>query len=529
MKCYYCDTEIGKGVLCPHCRADNTPYIMIMRESNRLYNEGLSLAKIRDLSGATDRLIRSLRLYKYNKNARNLLGLVYFETGETVMAIDEWVISKNLSPENNDADRYLHSIEYGQGMVEQLDRTNKKYNLALSYAKEGKLDLAEIQLRRVIGSTPKMVRARQLLSLLYIQDGNFEGALKELNATIKIDASNPVTIKYLQEVREKVAERNKDKKNNKKSETLYIQDGNDTVLMPRQSFISVLDSSKGGILNVVIGAVIGLLIAIFLIVPTVRQNENNTNANALVSANQTAKNSETNIATLQKEVEDLNSKLENYEGKGDIKTSYEKIIEAQNFVNAGDMDSAKASLSLANRDIIDANGQAQFDALSATINAAENAKAYDEGVKAEFSGDYAAAITNLLSVVQVDETYAEYQAMYNLAYSYEKTGDNGNAINYYNKVAEAVGNKSLGRRAKRRSGTLQSGGTNKDENLNSNSTSTKRNTANDTFQQPTAMPSQTDATQSDADQSAQDQPANDQTGQDQAADAAQQNADQAAQ
>lgn len=463
MKCYRCGAEIEKGVLCPKCGTDNTPYIMILRESNRLYNEGLSLAQIRDLSGATDRLVRSLRLNKYNTKARNLLGLVYFETGETVMAIDEWVISKNLSPDDNDSDRYLHSIEYGQGMVEQLDRINKKYNLALSYAKEGKLDLAEIQLRRVIGSNPKMIRSRQLLSLLYIQDGNFEGALKELNAAIKIDASNPVTIKYLREVREKVAEKNKDKKSNKKSETLYIQDGNDTVLMPRQSFISVLDSSKGGILNVIIGAVIGLLIAIFLIVPTVRQNENNTNANALVSANQDAKNSETNISTLQKQVDDLNAKLENYEGKGDIKTSYEKLIEAQNFVTAGDMDSAKASLSQVNRDLLEANGQSIFDTLSASVNAAENEKAYSDGVKALNSKDYASAITSLLSVVQTDETYAEYQAMYDLAYAYEKSGDNENAINYYNKVAEN-NKKKLGRRAKKRSETLASGGTNDDEN-----------------------------------------------------------------
>lgn len=497
MKCYRCGAEIEKGVLCPDCGVDNTPYIMILNESNRLYNEGLSLAQIRDLSGATDRLNRSLRLNKYNTQARNLLGLVYFETGETVMAIDEWVISKNLEPDDNDADRYLHDIEYGQGMVEQLDRINKKYNLALSYAKDGKLDLAEIQLRRVIGSNPKMVRSRQLLSLLYIQDGNFEGALKELNAAIRIDASNPVTIKYLHEVRDKVAEKNKDKKNNKKkSETLYIQDGNDTVLMPRQSFIAVLDSSKGGILNVVIGAVIGLLIAIFLIVPTVRQNENNTNANALVSANQNAKNSETNISTLQKQVDDLQAKLDNYEGKGDIKTSYEKIIEAQNFVNAGDMDSAKTSLSQANRDIIDANGQAQYDALSATINAAENEKAYNDGVKAVTSGDYATAVTDLLSVVQTDETYAEYQAMYDLAYAYEKTGDNENAINYYNKVTEAVGGKSLGRRAKKRSETLQSGGTNEDENPNAASTTTKKKQTTDTTQQTTDTTQQTtDTTQ----------------------------------
>lgn len=478
MECYNCGHEIEKGVVCPACRADNTPYIMIMRESDRLYNEGLSLAKIRDLSGAIDRLNRSLKLNKYNIVARNLLGLVYFETGETVMAIDEWVISKNLWPEDNDSDRYLHSIEYGKGMVEQLDRINKKYNLALSYCKEGNRDLAEIQLRRVIGSNPKMVRARQLLALLYIEDKNFEGAQKELNAAIKIDASNPITIRYQHEVREQIKERNANKKK-KQKDPVYIQDGNDTVLLPRQSFIAALDSSKGGILNVIIGAVVGLLVSIFLIVPTVRQSSNNTNANALINANQNVKNNETNIVTLQSEVDELNEKLSNYEGKGDIKTSYEKLIEAQNYALNNDIENESVALATVNRDLLDANGQAIYDNLSLAVTAANNEKAYSDGLSALSSNDYASAITNLLSVVTADENYADGNAMYELAYAYEKNGENENAINYYNKVAEAYANKKLGRRAKKRSETLSNGGTNSDENVTTVTQNTNTETSTD--------------------------------------------------
>ena len=39
---------------------------------------------------------RSLKFNKLNIQARNLLGLVYFETGEAVAALSEWVISKIL-------------------------------------------------------------------------------------------------------------------------------------------------------------------------------------------------------------------------------------------------------------------------------------------------------------------------------------------------------------------------------------------------------------------------------------------------
>ena len=46
--------------------------------------QGLDKAQIRDLSGAIDLLKRSLKFNKLNVQARTLLGLVYFETGEDV-------------------------------------------------------------------------------------------------------------------------------------------------------------------------------------------------------------------------------------------------------------------------------------------------------------------------------------------------------------------------------------------------------------------------------------------------------------
>ena len=43
------------------------------------YNDGLKKAKIRDLTGALASLKKSIRFDKYNKDARNLLGLVTME------------------------------------------------------------------------------------------------------------------------------------------------------------------------------------------------------------------------------------------------------------------------------------------------------------------------------------------------------------------------------------------------------------------------------------------------------------------
>ena len=101
MKCMICNTQLNSSSYCPGCGCNVTVQKQIVALSNLYYNRGLEKAQIRDLSGAITCLQRSLRMYKYNIHARNLLGLVYFETGEVVAALSEWVISKNMQPENN--------------------------------------------------------------------------------------------------------------------------------------------------------------------------------------------------------------------------------------------------------------------------------------------------------------------------------------------------------------------------------------------------------------------------------------------
>ena len=96
MKCYNCQSTLSALDYCGSCGADVRVYKKIVQLSNAYYNMGLQKANIRDLSGAAELLRRSLELYKGNTQARNLLGLVYYEMGEIVMALKEWVISQNL-------------------------------------------------------------------------------------------------------------------------------------------------------------------------------------------------------------------------------------------------------------------------------------------------------------------------------------------------------------------------------------------------------------------------------------------------
>lgn len=99
-------------------------YKKIIMASNAYYNDALEKAAVRDLSGAIESLRTSLRFYKMNIDARNLLGLVYFETGEVVEALTEWVISKNYQPRDNAASRYLNEIQNNrQGWIRSTRRS----------------------------------------------------------------------------------------------------------------------------------------------------------------------------------------------------------------------------------------------------------------------------------------------------------------------------------------------------------------------------------------------------------------------
>ena len=84
MKCYVCNSQLDNNSdYCLKCGADVSVYRIVVRTSNTYYNQGLEKAKVRDLTGAVDSLRTSLCINKNNIKARNLLGLVYFEMGES--------------------------------------------------------------------------------------------------------------------------------------------------------------------------------------------------------------------------------------------------------------------------------------------------------------------------------------------------------------------------------------------------------------------------------------------------------------
>ena len=178
MKCYACNCRLSPDRdTCPKCGADIRLYRKIIYASNQYYNLGLARAKARDLTGAAECLRTSLQLYKKNISARNLLGLVYYEMGEAALALKEWVISKNLRHRGNIADDYIRDMRDNRQSLDSADHSIRKFNQALEYAKTGSKDMAVIQLKKVINVNPRMIKAYQLLALLYMEDQKYDQAL----------------------------------------------------------------------------------------------------------------------------------------------------------------------------------------------------------------------------------------------------------------------------------------------------------------------------------------------------------------
>ena len=266
MICYKCGQDVGDAKRCPNCGEDLAIFWRVRRISNSYYNLGLQQAGVRNLSGAVESLRNSLKFNKYNIAARNLLGLVYHEMGETVAALSEWVISQSYQPTDNLANGYLDEIQKNRGQLDTINQTIKKYNQALHYCQQDSRDLAIIQLKKVLSMNPKLIKGHQLLALLYLQDGKLELAKKSLRNAGRIDANNTTTLRYLKEVNTQLKEKSPSKKP-KDDDLISYQSGNETIIMPKRFKESSLGASLA---YIVTGLVVGAAVTAFLVVPNVK-------------------------------------------------------------------------------------------------------------------------------------------------------------------------------------------------------------------------------------------------------------------
>ena len=205
MNCMNCGAFLADKDLdyCPHCGCNVLIQKKVEYLSKLYYNQGLEKASIRDLSGAVNCLKQSLTFNKRNIQARNLLGLVYFEMGEVVAALSEWVISKNLQSTRNIANEYINRLQANSNKLDAINETIRKYNNALALCREGHEDMAAIQLRKILSQNTKLIKGYHLLALIYMKNHDWGKARRTLRKAARIDKTNTTTLRFLREVDER--------------------------------------------------------------------------------------------------------------------------------------------------------------------------------------------------------------------------------------------------------------------------------------------------------------------------------------
>lgn len=445
MFCYQCGCRLSEHDFCTACGADVSLYKKIIHVSNMFYNEGLEKAGVRDLTGAIASLRQSLKFNKNNIEARNLLGLVYFEMGEVVAALSEWVISKNLRAEKNIADDYIEMVQSNASRLDAINQTIKKYNQALVYCMQESKDLAIIQLKKVLSLNPKFIRAHQLLALLYMDNEHWEKAQRELKKCMDIDRNNTLTLRYSKIVEKMLLPDENAKQNTRrKKEVAYrYQRDNEDIIQPVND-IETRSGAMSTLINVGIGLVIGLAAMYFLVVPAAEAKVNaeaqrkiTEIANQMDSKTVRIQELESQITNLQNEKESLNQELELVVGAdGTLQNIDSLLVAAAAYLEVQDVEQTALNLeSIAGA--VDVAGTSEafqrlYNTLLTTIGPDLSSEYYTEGYAAYQDGDYAKSIEQLSRAFYYDATNVE--ALYFLAQSYRKSGDNTNAIATYDKV-----------------------------------------------------------------------------------------------
>lgn len=446
MNCYKCGCSLSEKEFCTSCGADVARYKQVMSLSNSYYNEGLDKAKIRDLTGAMACLQLSLKLNKRNTHARNLLGLIYFEIGETVAALTEWVISKNYQPEKNLADDYITRLQSNQSVLNKMDSAVHKYNQSLGYCSQGIYDMPAIQLRKIIQLNPKLLQARLLLALLYIQSEKWEQAKEQLEICKAIDIGNITTNRFLQEVDDALGfEKSKNAGKKQKETAVYMTSGNDTIIQP------VNHKEMAGLhvfLNVCVGLLIGLIIGWFVLAP-LRMNMGTASVNEElegVREQLNVKTAETEdlkqqVEKLMAEREVMSEQLENYEGNSGLNEAHKNLMLALGEYHKGDaMDKTVIAGYLDEIDLEFVQNEATeeylvlYNKIKDAVGESVALTYYESGNEAFRNFDYATAIADLTKAVYYDP--ANDSALYALANAYRENKDYENAKLIYEKVIE---------------------------------------------------------------------------------------------
>ena len=358
MNCMNCGAFLADKDLdyCPRCGCNVLIQKKVDYLSRHYYNMGLEKASVRDLSGAISCLKQSLIYNKHNIQARNLLGLVYFETGEVVSALSEWVISKNLQPSRNLASEYINKLQANSNKLEAINETIRKYNDALNLCREGHEDMAAIRLKKILIQNPKLIKGYHLLALVQMKEGEYNKARKTLRKAARIDKTNTTTLRFLREIDEQTGVSTRLERQNKRNRKAVDSSENDMVIQVPQY------KEKGRIplfFTLVAGFCAGLLAFYLLAVPAIRQGIYREANQQIVKYSDAVSSQGAELTKAQSQAQESGDTVEaaskQIEEEKKKSSSYEALIEAYSALQQQNTDEAALKIQNVYADLLPAD------------------------------------------------------------------------------------------------------------------------------------------------------------------------------
>ncbi len=302
--------------------------------SNRFYNIALDRALSRDLYGATILLKKALKFNSKNINARNLLGLIFYEEGQIIEAVVQWLISKDLfKNEINPANEYLYKVQNDDN--DKFFKSIKMYNSAIDDIDDvketglDKKDNAMLKLYKAVEYNDHNIKAMMLLSVILLSIGEHIKAGAYLLKCQKIDNGNKFINEHMDYV---IKNTKKSEVKEKKIEKIYSikKLENDDAILPRK-YIKLSENQK--IIFVLIGIIIGVLFHSLIVAPrtsgsssTIMQDELIRYAELVNDQNKTIRDIRIENNELKTNYEDVSVKLRAYEEQNRLYTSqYETL------------------------------------------------------------------------------------------------------------------------------------------------------------------------------------------------------------
>lgn len=439
MKCPNCGFEFFEGCHCPDCGVDVYVFRKARGASIRLYNEALGLAEEKDLSGAAANLEQSLLFDKNNVQARNLLGLIYCETGRIADALKHWIISNSILTDGNAASGYIDYLQKNGREMEKCNDAIRMYNQAINYLKQGSDDLAIIQLKKSIDNNPDFVDAYNLMTLCCIEDKNIKRAMHFNDIVLKRDIRNPLALHYAQLIGNSPAP-SPLKKQEKANSVVSVKKTDSNPPIPRykrkEKTNSVLE--KRDLLAFLAGIAAAAVVILVLIVPALNESKN-----AKIKELETAVENyagETNMTP--EEVLEMRTELTKLQEENKLLRSEEnkqanlELLEtAVAQMTDGDYEACVSTLDSIDTVSFSEEDLSKYNSVKTTAYPKAADAYYTKGKSQFLSNNFTEAKTYLETALNYtsNENFVD-DTIYYLAKIAEEDGDNETAKKYYNRI-----------------------------------------------------------------------------------------------